>query len=166
MQATLAAPVSGSCTQAPTSVQTSAVHASPSSQAVGSGGTQARGGSVVLVVVGGGGAVVLLVVVGRLLVVDGRVVVVTVVVLGVGVDVVVEAGQSGIGSWMHSFATQASLVHGSRSWQTRPTPGLQRPGRSSGFTQRSTPLHRSPSSQSSSEKHPSGGGGAASGACA
>src|SRR5262245_28920045 len=161
MQATLAAPVSGSCTQTPISVQTSVVHASPSSQAAGSGNTQARGGSVVLVVVVDGGPVVLVVGVGRLLGGDGRVVVVTVAVLVVEVDGVVAAGQSGIGSWMHSFATQASLVQGSRSWQTRPTPGLQRPGRSSGFTQRSTPLHRSPSSQSSSDKHPSGGGGGA-----
>jgi hypothetical protein len=110
-----------------------------------------------VLVVGVGRVAVVVEDVPAVVVVEGDVVVDVVVEGAAVVDVVVEAGQSGIGSWVHSFATQLSLVHGSRSLQIFATPRRQRPN-PSGPTQRSAPLHRSPSSQSSSETQPSGGG--------
>ncbi len=155
MHATLATPVSGRCAQAPAPEQESTVHGSPSSQ----GGPPAPQAAAGIVVVVEGGVVLVVDVVPFLGRVD-EVDVVVVVVEDDDVDVVVAAGQSGIGSWTHALSTQASVVHGSRSLQILGAPGLHRRNPSSP-TQRSAPLHRSPSSQSSSDTHPSGGGGGA-----
>lgn len=161
MHATLATPVSGTWMHVPAAEHESIVQGSPSSQRCGSAAVHAGSGPVLVVVVVVVGCVVegASVLADVELTVEDDVVVVMVMVVAVVVLVVVGAGQSGIGSWRHSFATQASLVQRSKSLHAFGTPGLQRPP-PSGPMQRSSPLHRSPSSQSSLEPHSPGGGAA------